>query len=124
MGKMILSRAVMALIPAMVERGMTKREIAAHLGCKPETLQVRCCNAGISLRKGGTMQRRRWRLPKSPTPLNLSNQAMATMANWAASKGCSDTRVASRLLEVIARDNLYDAVLDDRRLFHKEFEPS
>jgi hypothetical protein len=120
MGKIILTKKVIAGIPALVEAGMTRQEIAAKLGCKISTLQVRCCKEGVRLRK---LPRPKWRLPRTATALTLSSDAMETMAHWAASRGCSETNIASRLLEVIARDNLYDAVLDDRRLFHKEFEP-
>ena len=45
-------------------------------------------------------------------PLKLSHEAVVGLRERAASIGCSEMQLASDLLEVIARDNLYDAVLD------------
>ena len=42
-----------ARIPALLEQGMTKAEIAAMLGVTLGTLGVCCSRRGISLRKGG-----------------------------------------------------------------------
>ena len=108
--KAILTRNVLAGIPALVEQGLRRAEIAKRLGCKESTLQVRCCNEGISLRG-------RKRMELSPgNPLTLSHEALAGLRACAASIGCSETQLASDLLEVIARDNLYDAVLDSAPL--------
>jgi len=104
--KAILTRNVLAGIPALVEQGLRRAEIAKRLGCKESTLQVRCCNEGISLRG-----RKRMEL-SAGSPLTLSHEALVGLRAWAASIGCSETQLASDLLEVIARDNLYDAVLD------------
>ena len=46
----ILTQEVLAGIPALVEQGFCRVEIAERLGCKASTLQVQCSNAGISLR--------------------------------------------------------------------------
>ena len=53
-----------ASIPALLEQGKTKTEIAAMWGVKLGTLKVFCSQRGISLRNGGrvagaTTQRRR-----------------------------------------------------------------
>jgi hypothetical protein len=45
-------------------------------------------------------------------PLALSREAMAGLSARAAAKGCSEARLACDLLEMIERDDLYDAVLD------------
>jgi hypothetical protein len=47
---MILTQAVLASIPALVEQGLNTEAIAARLGCKVATLKVRCSQAQISLR--------------------------------------------------------------------------
>ena len=47
---MILTKAVLASIPTLVEQGLNKEAIAARLGCKVATLKVRCSQAQISLR--------------------------------------------------------------------------
>ena len=104
----ILTPQVLAGIPALIAQGLRRADIAKRLGCKEGTLQVRCSNAGISLRG-----RRRKRMELSDgSPLRLSHEALAGLRACAASIGCSETQLASDLLEVIARDNLYDAVLD------------
>jgi hypothetical protein len=40
---------------------------------------------------------------------------MASLRAWAVANGCSEAELASELLETIARDNLYDAVLDSAK---------
>ena len=103
----ILTRDVMAGIPTLVEQGLRKREIAERLGCKESTLQVRCCNAGISLRGGP----KRLKL-RDGVPLTLSRETIASLRVRAAADGRSEAQLACDLLDTIARDSLYDAVLD------------
>jgi hypothetical protein len=50
--RVILTSQVLAGIPALVAQGLRKADIAKRLGCKEDTLQVRCSTAGISLRDG------------------------------------------------------------------------
>jgi hypothetical protein len=107
----ILTREVLAGIPALVEQGLRKGDIAERLGCKESTLQVRCCNAGISLR--GAPKRLKLR---DGVPLTLSGKAMASLLVRAVADGCSEAQLASDLLEIIALDKLYDAVLDSAPL--------
>ena len=80
-----------------------KADIAKRLGCKEDTLQVRCSTAGISLRG---------RKLRVGDQLKLSHETLVGLRARAASVGCSEMQLASDLLEVIARDNLYSAVLD------------
>ena len=106
--RIILTPAVLASIPGLVEQGLSRYEIAGRLGCKASTLQVRCSIAGISLR-GAT--RKKFRL-RDGSDLSLSPEAFAGLKARAASIGCSAFQLASKLLETIERDNLYNAVLD------------
>lgn len=101
--RVILTPRALAGIPALVAQGLRKADIAKRLGGKEGTLQVRCSIAGISLRV---------RKLRVDNPLQLSHQALVALKTRASSVGCSDMQLASDLLEVIARDNLYDAVLD------------
>src|SRR6478752_2734925 len=94
----ILTREVLAGIPALVAQGLRKADIAERLGCKESTLQVRCSNA------------------RAGDQLTLSHEAMAGLRARAAALGCTEAQLASDLLEVIARDDLYDAVLDSAPL--------
>ena len=102
----ILTRDVMAGIPTLVEQGLRKREIAERLGCKESTLAVRCSIAGISLRGPKRLELR------AGVPLTLSRETIASLSVRAAADGCSEAQLASDLLDTIARDSLYDAVLD------------
>jgi hypothetical protein len=46
----ILTEAVLASIPTLVEQGLNTEAIAARLGCNVPTLKVRCSQRRISLR--------------------------------------------------------------------------
>ncbi len=106
----ILTQEVLAGIPALIEQGLRKGDIAERLGCKEATLVVRCSVAGISLRG-----RKRLEL-RVGVPLTLSRETMADLTARAAAEGCSAAQLATDLLEMIARDDLYDAVLDSAPL--------
>lgn len=103
--KAILTSAVMATIPDLVAQGMDLHSIAAHLGCKATTLRVRCSQDGVQLHA------RR----KIPAMLPLSRTAMTSLRWQAAQRGIDEARLACQLLEVIAHDNLYAAIIDDER---------
>jgi hypothetical protein len=107
----------MAGIPALVEQGLRKDDIADRLGCKSSTLQVQCSIAGISLRGP-----KRFHL-RVGHPLTLSREALASLSARAAAVGRSEAQLACELLETIARDNLYDAVLDSAPLQVKRATP-
>jgi hypothetical protein len=104
----ILTPEVLTSIPALVEQGFSKAEIAERLGCKASSLQVRCSIAGISLRR---VKGKRIQLHDG-SQLALSPEALAGLKTHAASIGCSAFQLVSKLLEMIERDNLYNAVLD------------
>jgi hypothetical protein len=106
----ILTREVMAGIPALIEQGLRKDDIAERLGCKASTLQVRCSIAGISLRSPKRLELR------AAVPLTLSRETIVSLSKRAKADGCSEAQLVSDLLETIARDGLYDAVLDSAPL--------
>ena len=106
----ILTPEVLAGIPALIEQGLCKADIAERLGCKASTLAVRCSTAGISLKGHKRL------VLRDKTPLNLSREASARLRARAAAMGCSAAQLATDLLETIARDNLFDAVLDSSPL--------
>ena len=81
-------------------------------GVKPGTLTVFCSQRGISLRKGGRLPPR-IKLPDEES-LPLSNDALKSLREAALSMGKASTaRLVSDLLEKIASDGLYKAVLDE-----------
>jgi len=124
MRRMILTKAVLAGIPALVEQGLNTEAIAARLGCKVSTLKVRCSQARVSLRVPKEVEvvplvpalkppkQKRSYAFALPTTLQLSRVAMSRLRQHAEAIGVNEAQLASDLLEAIAQDDLYDAVLD------------
>jgi hypothetical protein len=123
----ILTEDVMAGIPVLVQQGLNAEAIAARLGCTVGTLRVRCSQAQISLRVPKELKvvplvsgPKPPKLPKQkrsyafalPTTLQLSRVAMSRLRQHAEAIGVNEAQLASDLLEVIAQDDLFDAVLD------------
>ena len=126
----VLTKDVMARIPVLVQQGLDAEAIAARLGCNVSTLRVRCSQAQISLRVPKEVKvvqlvpaPKPERAPKSPkqkrsyvfalpTTLQLSRVAMSRLRQRAKAIGVNEAELASDLLEMIAQDDLYDAVLD------------
>jgi hypothetical protein len=120
--------AALEAIPTLIDRGMSAAEIADKLGCTEGTLRVKCSQMGISLRRrklpdGATKHRHvaacsgagqaAGRLRDAQTlTLELPRRVLDRLQDQAALKGISNSRFVSMLLEVIARDDLYAAVLD------------
>ena len=123
----ILTRDVMAGIPVLVQQGLNAEAIAARLGCTAGTLKVRCSQAQISLRIPKEVkvvplvplvpppkppkQKRSYAFAV-PTTLQLSRVAMSRLRQRAEATGVNEAELVTKLLEVIAQDDLYDAVLD------------
>ena len=102
-----------ARIPALLEQGMTQTDIAALYDVKPGSLKVLCSRHGISLRKGGPLPpRTKLVLPDEPLP--LSDGVLKSLREATRAMGKDSTaRLVSDLLEKIASDGLYKAVLDE-----------
>ena len=123
----ILTKDVMARIPGLVQQGLDAEAVAARLGCKVRTLRVRCSQAGVSLRVPKEVkvvplvslapapkppkQTRSYAFAV-PTTLQLSRVAMSRLRQRAEATGMTEAALVTKLLEVIAQDDLYDAVLD------------
>ena len=112
MRKSRITDEMYATIPGLIAQGQTRFEIAAQFGVKPNSLTVLCSQRGISLRKGGR------RLPRttlslSDEPLQLGDDVLRSLREAALSLGRPPARLASDLLEKIASDRLYMAVLDE-----------
>jgi hypothetical protein len=121
-----LTKHIMAGIPTLVQQGLNAEAIAARLGCNVGTLKVRCSQAGISLRvpkevkvvpmmpasSAKPSQSNRCLAFAVPTTLQLSRVAMARLRQRAQATGMTEAELVTKLLEVIAQDDLYDAVLD------------
>lgn len=95
------------MIRELVGQGLSNIEIANRMGWTVGTLCVRCSHLKISLRRSCKKVRlKRW--PKIPLPDDLFEQ----LRQRAKIMGVSAAELAVDLLKEIARDGLYDAVLD------------
>jgi len=110
-----------ATIPGLIAQGLTHFEIAAQFGVKPNSLKVLCSQRGISLRKPRVprttlckprLPRTTLSLPDEPLPLGAD--ALRSLREAARLMGRPVARLASDLLEKIASDSLYMAVLDEQ----------
>jgi transposase-like protein len=126
-------------IPAFLEQGLSVADIANRIGCTVGTLRVKCSQLGISLRRGrgsrlmakrdrasrGSSQLRRtgaqetaesaWRRRAVQSfQLRLPRRLIGRLRQRAALAGISEAQLIALLIEVIDRDDLYDAVLDAR----------
>ncbi len=126
----IFTKDIVAGIPVLVQQGLKAEAIAARLGCTVGTLRVRCSQAKISLRVPKEVkvvplvplvpalkpprQKRLYGFAL-PTTLQLSRVAMSRLCQHAEAIGVTEAQLASELLEMIARDDLYDAVLDPEK---------
>jgi len=78
----ILTTEMYAEIPTLIERGLTKVDIAQRFGVKLGTLAVQCSRRGISLRRGGSLGRKRT-LTLPEAPLDLSDATMTALKEGA-----------------------------------------
>jgi hypothetical protein len=90
---------VLEQIPKLVSDVKSASEIAGQIGCSVDSLRVRCSQLGVTLRRNGLTVR-------------LSRTALDGLRQQAMAEDMSEAGLASALLEVIARDGLYKAVLD------------
>jgi hypothetical protein len=108
-----VTEEMFASIPALVEQGLRKAEIAERFGCTPGTLAVLCSHRGISLRPvllnppTSERVRREVRLTLEDDVLLSLRRAMRCTGRPSTAKLVAD------LLGAIASDNLYSAVLDE-----------
>jgi hypothetical protein len=91
-----------ALIPALVDKGLSDLEIANRMGWTVGTLRVRCSQLKISLRRKNINQRQ----------FVLPQAIFDQLHDCAGMMGISTASLATELLQAIVRDGLYNAVLD------------
>jgi len=108
--KLILTKAVLASIPELVASGLSRNEIAERLGCKLSTLKVRCCQERIQLPCRSRGPRK---LPAKTKRITISTDAVSLFDSTADAKGMTANAFVSWLLELIANDNLINAILDE-----------
>ena len=110
-GVKVLTQEKYDSVPALLERGMDRYEIAALFGVTPASLQVLCSNRGISLRRGGRHTPRR-NLSLADQVLDLNQTTLVALREKARTMGVNEAKLVSDLLETIVTDDLYGAVLD------------
>ena len=106
MRKPRITKEMYASIPTLLAEGNNRQQIAKLFGVTLNNLAVLCSRRGISLRHGGPVRRR--------TMLSvLTDNTVASLRLTARRMGTDEVQLASRLLECIASDGLYRAVLDE-----------
>ncbi len=108
----IFSPSVFSQIANFVNHGLSATEIADKIGCKLGTLRVRCSQHGISLRRFPGHRTRARHEPRVQLNLQLSTRIVISLQQQARKEGKTVTKYVALLLEAIARDELYDAVID------------
>ena len=134
----IFTASVVRQIPRLVDQGLNATEIAECIGCTVGTLRVRSSQLGISLRRKYLNEQEKERLgakESGPVRKKRSDEAEGyapslnarekmelkvvvpkdtadRLRQQALLKGISYQSLAAWLLNIIARDRLYDAVLD------------
>jgi hypothetical protein len=106
----MFSPAVFLQVRSFVAQGESAVEIAAKIGCKLGTLRVKCSQNGISLRcrSGSAAQHHAPKRLMIELPENVKRE----LQKQAVKMGVSEADLAVALLDAIARDHLYDAVID------------
>jgi hypothetical protein len=95
------TKADPTLIPTLVDEGLSDAEIASRMGWTVGTLRARCSQLKISLRRKSAGRQ-----------IALPQRVLEQLQQRAAMMGITTAALARELLEVIARDGLYNAVLD------------
>jgi len=95
------------LIRELVGQGFSNTEIANRMGWTVGTLCVRCSQLNISLRRSSKkVSLKRW------TKVRVPDDLFEQLRQRAAAMGVPTQELVVALLKEIARDGLYDAVLD------------
>jgi len=108
-------------IPVLLNQGLSALEIANAFGCTVGTLRVKCSQMGISLRRksrgvpGTRAPSSEGAVVASRLTLSLPTTIMDQLQHRATAEGLYTSKLASRLIETIARDDLYEAVLDEHQ---------
>ena len=112
-------------IPLLLNQGLSALEIANAFGCTVGTLRVKCSKMGISLRRRSRGETARPYFPGTRAPSSagavlasrltfaIPTMIMEQLQQRATAEGLSISKLASTLIEIIARDDLYEAVLDE-----------
>lgn len=81
-------------------------DIAAHLGCMHEYVRATARRNGFSLPKASRLG--------TTSFVYLTKEIRAALDGAASTRGLTASELARSIIETVARDNMVDAVLDDR----------
>jgi hypothetical protein len=101
-----------SLIKNLVAQGLPAKEIAERLGCKLGTLRVKCSQHRISLRRSTSPAASSKRSGAARLVIPLAEDVSLDLQRHAEKRGLSKANLAAALLEAIANDKLYNAVID------------
>jgi hypothetical protein len=110
----IFSPQVLSQIAKLVEQGFSAADIAEKVGCKLGTLRVKCSQHGISLRRWQANSAAR--SSHARIMILLSRGAASLLRRTAQNQGTTGPQLAAALLEAVVQDNLYDAVIDQKKV--------
>ena len=113
MRRKIFTKANLIKIRTMAEQGYGAAHIAHEIRSTPGSVRVMCSNMKIKLRhtrgsKGGSScSVRRW------ITFKVSEETFLELDRYAKQKGIPVQTLTAQLLEIMAKENLFDAVLDE-----------
>lgn len=110
----IYTPEVIRSIPIWIEQGLSPEDIAERIGTTVGSLKTSCSRHRIALR---SKQRKVDAIFSGKAELvfrfPISRRALQTLRHQAARRGLAADALAGILIETIANDDLYAAVLDD-----------
>lgn len=110
----IFTPEVYAKIPTWVEQGLTPEAIAERIGSTVGSLKTRCAEQRIRLRPGTQQQKVIFAdTSRMLIHVPLSRPALQSIRNEAAKRDLAADALAGLILETIANENLFAAVMDD-----------
>jgi len=119
MRRKIFTKANLIKIRTMAEQGYGAAHIAHEIRSTPGSVRVMCSNMKIKLRhsRGSKWIPRRW------ITFKVSEETFLELDRYAKQKGIPVQTLTAQLLEIMAKENLFDAVLDEVPLQPMLLEP-
>lgn len=111
---MKVTEEMYAAIPELVAGGKTREEIAEQFGLSVNCLAVLCSRRGISLRRAPELALRpKRRRMRNVVHVTISYPVLVALQDASARLGRTKETLVANLLEKIAADELFAAVLDE-----------
>ena len=108
----VFTPAVIKLMRGLASQGRSATEIAAVIGSTAASVRVKCCQLQIKLSQRGRPSSMLGRGEQKLT-IYMGQLEYTALNRKAAHMQKSSVELAARLLEAIAKSDLYDAVLDN-----------